>query len=343
MIPNQWYVVLDSSQIRDKPVGVTRMGEKLVFWRDEQGKVNCLSDRCVHRGVSLSGGKIVNNHLQCPFHGFEYDVSGRVVFIPANGKASPVPKAFKVKQYPVHEEKDFIWIWWGQAPPENLEPPHFFDDIQDYLSYGKVYDPWKAHYSRVIENQLDVVHLPFIHYNTIGRGGRTLVDGPVVKWAGDDMFFLYVQNRVDDGSLPLKPDELYFDEEPEFKLEFIFPNLWQNYISKNVRVVAAFVPVDAENTILYLRFYQGFMRIPLFRELINWIAMPLNVYIAHQDRKVVETHEPKASGLRIGEVLIRGDHPIIEYRKHRANLMKRAETAWINRPPAEQEDPLELA
>jgi phenylpropionate dioxygenase-like ring-hydroxylating dioxygenase large terminal subunit len=47
MIPKQWYVVMDSTQIRDRPVGVVRMGEKLVFWRDKRGKVSCLRDRSI--------------------------------------------------------------------------------------------------------------------------------------------------------------------------------------------------------------------------------------------------------------------------------------------------------
>ena len=64
MIRNQWYVVLESKEVRKKPVGVTRMGEKLVFWRNEAGKVFCAVDRCPHRGVALSIGKLENNHLQ---------------------------------------------------------------------------------------------------------------------------------------------------------------------------------------------------------------------------------------------------------------------------------------
>ena len=54
MIRNQWYVVLESQEVKHKPIGVTRMGEKLVFWRDAQGQVHCLRDRCAHRGAALS-------------------------------------------------------------------------------------------------------------------------------------------------------------------------------------------------------------------------------------------------------------------------------------------------
>ena len=156
MIPNQWYVVLDAKEVRNKPVGVTRMGEKLVFWRDNNGQLSCLRDRCVHRGVQLSKGQVMSNGcLQCPFHGFEYDTTGRVIKIPANGQNVPVPERFKVHSYPTHEARGFIWIWWGESPPDDLEPPPFFDDIDDEYTYGQALDPWEAHYSRVIENQLD--------------------------------------------------------------------------------------------------------------------------------------------------------------------------------------------
>jgi phenylpropionate dioxygenase-like ring-hydroxylating dioxygenase large terminal subunit len=320
MISNQWYIILDCSQVKDRPIGVTRMGEKLVFWRDRQGKPSCLRDKCCHRGAQLSLGKIVNRRLQCPFHGFEYDATGRVVLIPANGKNTPVPEHFKVQHYPTHEAHGFIWIWWGENPPSDLQPPRFFDDLDESFSYAQIRDPWPIHYSRAVENQLDVMHLPFVHYNTIGRGNRTLVDGPVVKWIGDDKFRFFVFNRVDDGTPSRKPEEIP-DPESGFHLDFIFPNLWQNYISDNVRVVAAFVPVDAESSLIYLRFYQSFMRVPLLRDAINRLAMPFNRKVLHQDRRVVLTQQPRATALQMGENLVQGDRPIVEYRRRRQELI----------------------
>jgi phenylpropionate dioxygenase-like ring-hydroxylating dioxygenase large terminal subunit len=328
VIPNQWYVVLDAKEVKDKPVGVTRMGEKLVFWRNDTGDLSCLRDRCVHRGVQLSKGRVMSRGcLQCPFHGFEYDASGRVVKIPANGQAAPVPERFRVHSYPTYERHGFIWIWWGENPPDDLAPPRFFEDIDRSFSYGQVHDPWDAHYSRVIENQLDVVHLPFVHYNTIGRGCRTLVDGPVVQWVGDDMFYFYVYNRVEDGSPPRRPQDITPDPARDFRLGFIFPNLWQNYISPDARVLAAFVPVDDKHTLLYLRFYQRFVRMPLIRDIVNWISMFGNRYIAHQDRRVVITQHPKASTLKTDEKLIQGDRPVIEYRRRRQELSELAAEA----------------
>jgi len=324
MIRDQWYVVLESKEVRLKPIGVTRLGEKLVFWRDGSGKVNCAVDRCPHRGIQLSLGVVHNDHLQCPFHGFEYDSSGKCVHIPANGRGGRIPASLKLKNYPTHEDQGFIWIWWGEDPPEDLEPPGFFENIDDSFVYASTPDPWKSHYSRAIENQLDVVHLPFIHHNTIGRGDRTVVDGPLVVWDGDVMLCTYVFNRVDDGTPPRKPAEIDISEARSVHLELILPNLWQNYISEDVRVLIAFAPVDEGNSILYLRFYQRFLTVPLLGKLIARLAMPFNVLVAHQDRRVVVTHQPMPSALKIGEKLIQGDLPIIEYRKKRQELIDKA-------------------
>jgi phenylpropionate dioxygenase-like ring-hydroxylating dioxygenase large terminal subunit len=323
MIRDQWFVVLESKEVRQKPVGVTRMGEKLVFWRDNSDNLNCAVDHCPHRGVALSIGKIEADHLQCPFHGFEYDSSGRCVYIPANGRAGKISASLKLQTYLTHEAHGFIWIWWGSSPPDDLAPPQFFDNIDDSFVYGSKPDHWKAHYSRVIENQLDVVHLPFVHHNTIGRGDNTVVDGPFVRWE-DDKMYTYVFNRPDNGTPPRKPNELSPEDSRSVHLELILPNLWQNYISADVRVLAAFTPVDEENTILYLRFYQHFIRIPVLGKLIAQLSMPSNVYIAHQDRRVVVTHRSQASSMKLGEKLIQGDLPIIEYRKRRAALQNAA-------------------
>jgi phenylpropionate dioxygenase-like ring-hydroxylating dioxygenase large terminal subunit len=329
MIPGQWYIVLDSDEIKTQPVGVTRLGEKLVFWRDDSGRLSCFPDKCVHRGIQLSTGKVYHDHLQCPFHGFEYDASGRVTVIPANGLQAEVPKTFRIMKYPVYEAYGFVWIWWGKPPSVDLKPPRFFDDIDPKIHFVSGRDPWKAHYSRVIENQLDVVHVPFIHSNTIGRRHATLVDGPGVKWLGEDIFYVYPQNRSDDGSPPLKPSEIDLENDRPFKLEFIFPNLWQNYISDRMRVVAAFVPIDGGNTLLYLHFYQSFLTMPLLRSIVDRLSMAFNIYVAHQDRRVVETHQPQPSTLRIGEKLIPGDFPIIEYRRRREELIRAAQsTDW---------------
>ena len=325
MIPNQWYAILDSNEVpRGRPVGVTRMGEKLVAWRDAQGQVTVMQDLCPHRGVALSAGKLIGDCVECPFHGFQYDPSGRCVLIPANGKNTPVPKAFQVPSYPTREAHDLIYIWWGEPQPA-YPPLPFFLDIGEGFTHSTLRDHWSVHYSRAIENQLDVVHLPFVHYNTIGRGGRTLVDGPLTRWASDEagreVLSVWVYNRLDDGTPARKPGDIPEPERSAF-LQFCLPNVWQLRLSDQARIVLAFAPIDDENTMLYLRFYQSFVTAPVIRKLVTLLAMPANARILRQDKRVVLTQRPKKTDLRMGEKLVQGDSPIVAYRRRRRELQE---------------------
>ena len=221
------------------------MGEKLVAWRDSRGKVTVMHDLCPHRGVALSVGELHGDCIRCPFHGFEYDASGRCTRDPGQREGcTRCPRRFQVQTYPTHEAHGLIFIYWGQ-PAGEVPPPRWFDDLDESFSYGSVRDPWDAHYSRVIENQLDVPHVPFIHHNTIGRGGRTVIDGPWVEWQDPDRFFVYTWMRQEDGT-PARAQTRWRRPDKPFHLDFIFPNLWQNWISDKVRVVVAFAPVDDE-------------------------------------------------------------------------------------------------
>jgi phenylpropionate dioxygenase-like ring-hydroxylating dioxygenase large terminal subunit len=142
----------------------------------------------------------------------------------------------------------------------------------------------------------------------------------------DEMFFIHTFNRLDDGRPPRKPHEVPApDPQREYKLEFIFPALWQNHISSDLRIVGAFVPVDEEHTLFYLRTYQRFLTLPLLGRLVAQLSMVANLYIAHQDRRIVVTQQPKRSALVMGEKLIQGDHPIVAYRRRRQELLDQAD------------------
>lgn len=328
MIRNQWYAVLESNEVKaGRVIGTTRMGEKLVFWRNASGQIACTRDLCPHRGVALSAGKIVHDHIQCPFHGFEFDTSGACVLVPANGATTRPPKALHADGYPAREAHGYIWIWWGE-PRTEYPPIRYFESIDETFSYATVRDHWATHYSRAIENQLDVVHLPFVHHNTIGRGQRTVVDGPITNWGCQvnecNRLELWVYNRVEDGT-PARS----FREMPEPTrrpaLQFQFPNVWHNWISDDMRVAAAFAPIDDENTMMYIRMYQRVVRAPILRQIFNFFGKWSNLYIERQDKGVVETQQPKRSALKLGEHLIPGDRPIIEYRRRREALIQQAQ------------------
>ncbi len=327
MIPNQWYPLLEGRQIpRHRPVGVTRMGEKLVFWRDAQGKAACAIDLCPHRGVALSAGKVQGDGIQCPFHGFEFDPSGRCTLIPANGRSAEVPKAFNVRAYPVREAHGLVYVWWG-APQAEYPPLPEFDFMGDgrYV-YTTFVDHWKTHYSRAIENQLDVVHLPFVHANSIGRGNKTVINGPrytVTEFpGGHDRIDLWYDGEVERGQKPLRASEMPpADKRPQ--IQFRFPNIWHNWLG-DLHLFIAFVPVDDENTLLYLRTYHT-VKTPVLRQVFELAGNLGNLYIERQDRRVVLTQRPLRSQLRMGEKMIAGDGPIIEYRRRREALIEAGE------------------
>ncbi|MDD4993106.1 MAG: hypothetical protein PHR83_12830 [Paludibacter sp.] len=190
------------------------------------------------------------------------------------------------------------------------------------MSYATFIDSWSVHYSRCIENQLDVVHVPFVHKTTIGAGNKTLVNGPVVVREGELLTF-YVNNVVDDGKTSqLKATEIT-DYKNLFYLQFHYPNIWKNPISEKFQAFAAFVPVDDENTLIYLRNYQSFLKIPILKQIVNYVMKLTNIVILRQDKRIVITQLPKKSQVKMDERLIMGDKPIIEYRKHREELMKK--------------------
>lgn len=323
MIDNQWYVALDSKELKaNKPIGLTRFGKKIALWRDGN-EVNCIIDRCCHRGAALHKGKLKKGHIECPFHGFQYDTSGKVKLIPANGTYAEIPARFKVQAFHAVDAYGFIWIYYSTKPydeiaKESLPEIPFFKELRKNFYYTGFSEVWPVHYTRAIENQLDVVHLPFVHKTTIGRGNATLVNGPVVKWE-DNLMTFYVLNEVDQGQTPRKPKDIP-DSDLGFHLQFQMPNLWQNILGDGVRIVAGFVPVDDAHTKIYLRFYQNAIGSPLLKPFVKLATNWSNKIILHQDRRVVITQEPIKSELVMDEMLIQGDLPIMEFRKIRESL-----------------------
>jgi phenylpropionate dioxygenase-like ring-hydroxylating dioxygenase large terminal subunit len=324
MIKNQWYVVLESNEVKKGlPLGVTRLGEKLVFWRSPDDKVVCMRDQCPHLGAALHQGQIKGGQLTCPFHGFEFDSSGACCYLPAYGRKGIIPKALKAFVYPTHEAHGYIWIYWSDEPDKTPAAPRFFDAFdRPGLSYIRFRQHWPTHYSRMCENQLDVMHLPFVHATTIGRGNHVVVDGPYVKLEGD-LLHVWVYNRDDDGTPARRMEDLPEPIRRPF-LEFRFPNLWHNWISDDVHISAAFVPVDEENSLFYGRFYQGFMQIPLLREAANLAGKYSSLVIANQDYRVVINQRPKRTDLKMGEKITQSDRAILTYRQHRRELMTAA-------------------
>ena len=318
MIPNQWYAVLSSSKLKPgRLIAARRFGEDLVFYRTESGIVSAVTSLCAHRGASLCNGWLENDNIKCPFHGIEYDVTGRCVHVPSDGKASVQDYSrFNLKHYPTREIGGIIFAWYGAKEPDT--EPDYFDIITDpSFTYDHVEDTWNVQYSRVIENQLDVSHLAFVHHNTIGRGNKTLCNGPKVVWLDYNTMRTSADNMVDNGQVPKASNDSAIKST---NLTFKFPNIWLNHVTDKIQILAFFIPVDEEHAIIALRFYNkitGFKPVDKFIARIGSLA---NKVVERQDKRIVETQLPKRSDLKMDECLTPADLPIVEYRNKRNQL-----------------------
>jgi Phenylpropionate dioxygenase and related ring-hydroxylating dioxygenases, large terminal subunit len=321
MIMNQWYAVLPSKAVKKGQVtGVKRLNLELAFFRGEDGMLGCVADQCTHRGAALSKGKVKGNCVECPFHGIQFDEEGRCTLIPANGRASKLDLSrYNVKKYLVKEHCSIIYLWYGDETKATEKLPFFDEDVDDSWVYSEIEDLWNSHYSRCIENQLDVVHLPFIHHNTIGRGNKTIVNGPKIELF-DGGLLTSANNSLDEGQAPLSADQC--EIKPTY-LKFLFPNIWMNHISDKMKVIIYFAPVDDENTILYIRFYSRVAGNRPIDAIVAWLGKFGNRVIERQDKRIVITQKPKASSYRSAEKLVAGDSPIIQYRRMREELQQK--------------------
>jgi len=319
MIHNQWYAILPSKSVKvGKISAIKRLNLSLALFRLQSGELGCVADQCTHRGAALSKGIVKGNCIQCPFHGLEFNEKGKCTLIPANGKASIEDiSRYNVKSYPVREKNGIVYVWYGEESKVTTNLPFFDDFVDESYSYSEIEDHWNSHYSRSVENQLDVVHLPFIHYNTIGKGNKTLVNGPKAEFDGTTLR-TSASNQLDEGQTPKPASECVINKTTF--LNFRFPNIWMNHINEQLKVIIYFAPVDDENTILYIRFYCKISKCMFINSIIAYFGKFGNRVIERQDKRIVITQMPKASSLQSNEKLVSGDGPIVLYRTIREKL-----------------------
>lgn len=106
-----WQPVLPSHFLRagDNIVAGFLQGQELALWRSAAGTVQAWENRCPHRGTRLTMGRIINDHLSCAYHGWEFDALANCVAIPANPDL-PLPKQLRVRSFPVMEADGMVWV-----------------------------------------------------------------------------------------------------------------------------------------------------------------------------------------------------------------------------------------
>jgi phenylpropionate dioxygenase-like ring-hydroxylating dioxygenase large terminal subunit len=166
----RWWCIGPSAMFQKEPVGLTRLGEKLVGWRDETGKLHLIEDRCPHRGVALSIGKIMNDDLACAYHGVRVTGDGIVSAVPGVPDCSLVGKKL-VKSYPVVEHFQGVFAYFGDEASPEPPPLTLAEDLLSPEWTGLIVSAtWNCNYLYVLDNLLDPLHTTYLHEESYSMG-----------------------------------------------------------------------------------------------------------------------------------------------------------------------------
>jgi phenylpropionate dioxygenase-like ring-hydroxylating dioxygenase large terminal subunit len=197
---NAWYVAAWSDDLADGQLfGSIILKQPIVFYRQSDGKVAALADRCPHRFAPLHMGKVVHGHrVQCPYHGLEFDGSGACVHNPHGSKN--IPSRARVRSYPVIEKHKAIWVWMGERPADASKVPDFsvLDNVVPIHSTKRDRITIRANYELVIDNLLDLSHTSYLHDGILGNQ-ETVESDIAVEQAGDDVI---VSRHAHDATAP---------------------------------------------------------------------------------------------------------------------------------------------
>jgi phenylpropionate dioxygenase-like ring-hydroxylating dioxygenase large terminal subunit len=184
-LKNHWYVAARSSELGRALLGRQILNEPVLLYRTEAGEAVAIEDRCCHRNVPLSIGKLVKDDVQCGYHGLVFNRRGSCISMPGQEK---IPAAAKVKAFPVVERWQMVWIWMGEPAlaDESRLPDFSIIERDGWVAVGDRVDI-KANYLFGVDNLLDLSHLSYVHERTIGTvdvaraGVTTTRQGDTVK------------------------------------------------------------------------------------------------------------------------------------------------------------------
>jgi nitrite reductase/ring-hydroxylating ferredoxin subunit len=179
-----------------RPQRITILGEDLVVFRDLGGRAGLVQTRCCHRGTSLEFGIPSERGLRCCYHGWLFDVDGRILETPGEPDDSTLKDRLHQGAYPVHEQNGIVFAYMG--PPDKRPPFPAYDMLT--LAGHERRNPTKnvmpCNWLQIQENQMDPVHTVFLH--TIVSGGQFTEEfGQIghVDWIETPLGMIYIHVR----------------------------------------------------------------------------------------------------------------------------------------------------
>ena len=180
---NAWYVAGWEDDFDRELKQIKVLGEKVVIYRQRDGKPVALKDACPHRKLPLSRGRLVDDTVECGYHGLTFDCSGQCVRVFGQ---SQIPPAAKVKSYPVADKWGLVWIWMGDvelADEKSIFEVEHYDKSGWGINKGDTMT-LDCNYLYMTDNLLDPSHVAWVHRSSFGNAACE--DTPLETTLNDD-------------------------------------------------------------------------------------------------------------------------------------------------------------
>jgi 5,5'-dehydrodivanillate O-demethylase oxygenase subunit len=161
MLRRYWQPIGFDAELQDKPKRRRILGEDVVMFRDDQGRVGVLALRCMHRGTSLEFGHIEDGGLRCCYHGWLYDVDGKVLETPGEPPTSTFKERVRQPAYKAEELGGVIFVYMGPSPAPLL--PRYDVLVREDGVRGRRARTVNCNFFQMIENSVDQNHLKWLH------------------------------------------------------------------------------------------------------------------------------------------------------------------------------------
>jgi len=148
------------------PVRVKLLGERLLAFRDSEGRYGLIDEFCAHRGVSLWFGRNEQGGLRCPYHGWKYDHTGQCTEVPSEPKESGYCGKIKLKSYPLVKIGDILWTYMGPAEKQPPHPEWEFSLVPSEQTFTS--KRWQeCNWLQAMEGGIDSSHVSWLHSGSL--------------------------------------------------------------------------------------------------------------------------------------------------------------------------------
>ncbi|MGD1698475.1 Rieske 2Fe-2S domain-containing protein [Dapis sp. BLCC M229] len=267
---NHWYAVARSIELKSQPLSITLWHQPIVLYRGCNGKVHALEDLCPHRFVKLSSGRAIADELECTYHGWRFESSGKCSRVPYLASNQKLPTC-QIRTFPVQELNGFIWVFPGDKSLANLVSPQLIPEWE-HLNYIATISVIKcrAHYSYLVENLMDMHH-GHLHQNWQAWAAAELIDLSENDHQVDAYYQAQSYYKIDkiwSISQLFFPALRQLHPEP-LNVSYIYPN-WVSNLGKDFKIYCLLLPINERETQAYLIHFTSLQAFWRLHKLPEW-------------------------------------------------------------------------